>query len=378
MDKKNKIGILTQPLHDNYGGLLQALALSKMIEKLGHEPYIINRRSGHSNNIRKFLSNIKRKITGSKRYVPTPSERAVISKHTLAFRNKYFPNLTQEILTNKKLQELNKQNFNAFVVGSDQCWRPRYSPNIFNYFLDFAKDQPNIKRVAYAASFGTAEWEFMPEQTEVCKELVQKFDAVSVREDSAVDLCVEHLDANATHVLDPTMLWDKSFYNKLVDSGKVDSNGGNLKAYVLDKNEEKSNAIKYLEETLGLKAFEVMPSKRLNIEKPDNNLLDYQYPSPLQWLKGYQDAKFVIADSFHGIVFSILYNIPFLAIGNEKRGLTRFTSLLKMFQLEDRLIVNLSKENINHVLKKDIDWSSVNNILDVKRKESIDFLKNNL
>src|SRR5690606_37851510 len=125
------------------------------------------------------------------------------------------------------------------------------------------------------------------------------------------------------------------------------------------------------------KTFEVMPSKRLNNEKPDN-LIDYQYPSPLQWLKGYQDAKFVVADSFHGIVFSILYNIPFLAIGNEKRGLARFTSLLKMFQLEDRLIVNLSKENINYVLNKEINWKKVNNILEVKRKESIDFLANNL
>src|SRR5690606_23758142 len=111
----------------------------------------------------------------------------------------------------------------------------------------------------------------------------------------------------ATHVLDPTMLWDKSFYNKLVDSEDVDDIDGNLKAYVLDKNEEKSNAIKYLEETLSLKTFEVMPSKRLNNEKPDN-LIDYQYPSPLQWLKGYQDAKFVVADSFHAFVFSILYN----------------------------------------------------------------------
>ncbi len=372
-----KIGILTQPLHDNYGGLLQALALSKKLEELGHYPYIINRRSGHSNNIRKFLSNIKRKITGSKRYIPTPSERAIISKHTIAFRNKYFPNLTPEILTNKKLQELNKQNFNAFVVGSDQCWRPRYSPNIFNFFLDFAKDQPNIKRIAYAASFGTAEWEFTPEQTAISKELVQKFDAVSVREDSAIELCIKHLNKQAIHVLDPTMLWDKSFYNNLVNSEDVDDNDGNFKAYVLDKNEEKSNTIKYLEETLSLKTFEVMPSKRLSTEKPDN-LIDFQYPSPLQWLKGYQDAKFVVADSFHGIVFSILYNIPFLAIGNEKRGLARFTSLLKMFQLEERLIVNLSKENIDYVLNKEIDWQKVNNILEVKRKESIDFLANNL
>lgn len=378
MEKKIKIAILTQPLHDNYGGLLQAYALSKKLDELGHEPIIINRRFGSSNFFRKLISDFKRKIFGSKRYVPTSSERAVISKHTLEFRDKYFPNLTEGIFKNQKMLKLNKNGYGAYIVGSDQCWRPRYSPNINNYFLDFAKGQTNLKRIAYAASFGTSEWEFSPEQTEVCKELVQKFDAISVREDSAIDLCARHFSQKAIHVLDPTMLWERRFYDEMVDSEKVEDNQGNLKAYILDKDEEKTKIIKYLEERLNLKAFEVMPSKRLGKIKPEK-LIDYQYPSPLKWLKGYQNAKFVIADSFHGIVFSILYNVPFIAIGNKNRGMARFTSLLKMFNLENRLITDLSQSNnINNILVTEIDWDIVNSILEDRRKESINFLKQNL
>lgn len=378
MFKKRKIAILTQPLHDNYGGLLQAYALSQKLHELGHESFIINRRrSGHSNFLRNLASKLKRKVLGSGRYIPTSEERAVISKYTLEFRNKYFSNLTEEILNNQKMLELNDQGYDTYIVGSDQCWRPRYSPNITNYFLDFAKDKGNLKRVSYAASFGTEEWEFTSEQTARCKELIQKFDAVSVREDSGVDLCIKHFDKEASHVLDPTMLWDRTFYDKMVNSEQIQDNKGNLKAYVLDKNEEKSYAIKYLEDKLNLKAFEVMPPKRLGKRSPQN-LLDYQFPSPLQWLKGYQDAKFVIADSFHGIVFSILYNVPFIAIGNERRGMARFTSLLKMFNLENRLLTNLANENIDAVLANEIDWVNVNTILENKRKKSINFLNHNL
>jgi len=375
---KRKIGILTQPLHDNYGGLLQAYALSQKLEELGHRPVIINRGFGYPGSLRKLMSELKQKILGSGRYVPTLSEKVVISEHTLAFRKKYFPNLTNEILTNVKMMELNGGGYDAYVVGSDQCWRPRYSPCLSNYFFDFARGQSHIKRIAYAASFGTSEWEFTPEQTQICRELIKKFDAVSVREDSAVNLCFKYLERkNVVHVLDPTMLWDRFFYDEVVGDEQIHSSGGNLKAYILDKTEEKSDLTKYLENKLDLKAFEVMPLKRLGKERPQN-LLDYQYPSPLQWLKGYQEAKFVVTDSFHGIVFAILYNVPFLAIGNQQRGMARFSSLLKMFDLENRLIEEISTKKVDEILDNPIKWNKVNTILKAKRQESIDFLKQNL
>src|SRR5690606_36899474 len=147
-------------------------------------------------------------------------------------------------------------------------------------------------RVAYAASFGTSEWEFTNEQTRICAEIVQRFDAVSVREDSAVGLCEKYFGKEAVHVLDPTMLWDKEFYDEIVKKEGVPSNQGTLKAFTLDKSAERSALINYVEARLGLEAFEVMPRRRIGRDRP-GNLLEYQFPSPLQWLKGYQDAQYV-------------------------------------------------------------------------------------
>ena len=95
---------------------------------------------------------------------------------------------------------LSDGEYDAFVVGSDQVWRPSYNHHIKNAFLGFAENWKNVKRIAYAASFGVDNWEFTEEQTDECKKLIQKFDFVSVREDTAVNLCSEELGLLATHV----------------------------------------------------------------------------------------------------------------------------------------------------------------------------------
>src|SRR5690606_31555421 len=118
----------------------------------------------------------------------TDDQKRIISKETIAFREKYIPHLTFKITNKEGMLQLNKQNFDAYVVGSDQSWRPRYSPMITNYFLDFANDQKKIKRISYAVSFGVSNWEFNDEETRICKKLLEKFDAISVREDSGVTL----------------------------------------------------------------------------------------------------------------------------------------------------------------------------------------------
>ncbi|CAL2088393.1 Polysaccharide pyruvyl transferase family protein [Tenacibaculum sp. 190524A02b] len=374
-----KIGILTQPLHDNYGGLLQAYALSEILKELGNNPIIINRRAGHSNFFRKIAFNIKQRIFPNKytKYNLEKEERKVISKYTNGFRDKLIPNLTEEIIGTRKMRMLYKEGFSAYVVGSDQCWRPGYSPKITNYFLDFAESEDQIKRISYAASFGTSDWEFSPKQTKKCKRLLKKFDSVSVREDSGVDLCLKYFEKEAQHVLDPTMLFSRDFYDKIIENEGTRKSKGNLKAYVLDKTHAKYKVIEYIESKLNLKSFEVMPKKRLGKCKPEN-LLDYQFPSPFEWIRGFYDAKFVIADSFHGTVFAILYNKPFIAIGNQGRGMARFTSLLNMFGLEDRLVTDLSISNVNNILEKKINWNMVNKVIEIKRNESINFLKKSL
>jgi exopolysaccharide biosynthesis predicted pyruvyltransferase EpsI len=368
---KRKIAILTQPLHDNYGGLLQAYALSTVLKKYG-DVTIANRWYGHDSALFRLISKIKNQL-----FDPKPKlsiqQKKLISQHTFAFREKYIPNLSHRLTTQKQMKDFANQGFDTYVVGSDQCWRPRYSPCIENYFLDFVPEKKEITRISYAASFGTSDWEFNGKQSKTCKNLIQKFDAVSVREDSGVDLCSKFFDSEAIHLIDPTMLLNINDYNTITNKENQKRSNGDLKVYILDKTDEKKGIVDFIALKTGLSPFEVMPKKRIKTDKIDI-IENFIYPSPIAWLQGYQDASFVIADSFHGTVFSILYNIPFIAVGNKGRGMARFESLLRMFGLENRLLTNFTKEDAQNILDNDIDWLRVNNILEKEKAKAFEFL----
>src|SRR5690606_10705189 len=192
-----------------------------------------------------------------------------------------------------------------------------------------------------------------------------------------VVLVKDYLDIEAVHVLDPTMLLSKDHYMNIAKEEKQPKSEGDLKIYILDKTQEKVNIVKTLATQLGLKHFEVLPKKRIGLDTIQD-VNDFVYPHPAKWLRGYQDSKFVVTDSFHGTVFSISFNIPFIAIGNKKRGIARFESLLKMFRLHDRLIVDLENFDVNTLIQKDINWNVVNSILHQEREKAIKFLKDNL
>ena len=378
-----KIAILTQPLQDNYGGLLQAFALKETLKSMGHMPLIVNRRGAGSSSFRRLLSRTKRLLLNrpvNHNQFLSNSQRSVISKQTNGFRARYIPEISSLITSQSGMRSLLKQNINAYVVGSDQCWRPRYSPCIGNYFLDFAQESKGVKRLAYAASFGTGEWEFNNKQTGQCKDLLALFDAISVREDEGISLVQDHFGrSDAIHVLDPTMLLSTSAYDQIVAEQNAVVSPGNMNVYVLDKSPEKEGFIRSVADELQIKPFEVMPEYRLQQNQVTvANVESFQYPCPSQWLRGFKDAEFVITDSFHGTVFSILYNKPFLTIGNEMRGMSRFSSLLRMFGLESRLVQDMSADTASKLLEQPINWLQVNAVLERERAKALNFLKNNL
>jgi hypothetical protein len=250
----------------------------------------------------------------------------------------------------------------AIVVGSDQVWRPMYNYKIEDMYLSFA-EHTNVPKVAYAASFGTDQWEYNPQQQQHCARLAKKFDAISVREASGVQLCEDYLGVEAKHVLDPTMLLCTDDYNKLLEGIAPIDREEFLFVYMLDATEEKLEYVASVADKLGLNL--VVKSTDLGVTESD---------SIEKFLLGFRDAKYVVTDSFHGTVFSILYNKDFVVLGNKKRGQARFASLLSLFGLENRLIDNLS--NVKSI--EGVDWSNVNRKLDILRRESLDFLRHNL
>lgn len=362
-----KIGILTLPLHTNYGGILQAYALQTVLERMGHEVVVIDTPNMKSSpSLWTIGKRIIKKLLGRK--VSIFSERKhnkefpIISQYTQPFIDKY---IHRKVVNTPK--ELKKEDFDAIVVGSDQIWRPLYYYEIENAYLAFAKDW-EIKRVAYAASFGTDDWEYTSQQTISCRELLRKFEAVSVRESSGIQLCKDYFGVEATHVLDPTMLLNKEDYIRLIEASQTPKSKGTMLYYILDETPKKKALIEQIAKEKKLKLFRV----NSRVEDHSAPLDERIQPSVEQWLRGFYDAEFVVTDSFHACVFSILFDKAFVVIGNKERGMARFNSLLEMFGLNNRMI-----EDIEHLNKlKSISYSLEE--LEIKRNQSIKFLSHSL
>lgn len=372
-----KIGILTLPLNSNYGGVLQAYALQTVLKRMGHDVLEVE--------LKKYLRwqyppLWKIPLSFGKRFLFKYIVRRKNQKILLErYERKIYPLLVHDILAfiSKYIKQFKvdkfidcKGKFDAFVCGSDQIWRYKYYPffegDIANVYLKFLGDD-SCKRIAYAASFGTDNWEYPAKETAECKNWIQKFDAVSVREETGVKLCSTYYDIKAKHVLDPTMLLSKNDYVALIEKSDVPKSKGNLFCYILDNTDEKMNVVKNIEKQRHLSSFFMNGDCGNWTEDLEKRI----QPPVESWLRAFYDSEFIVTDSFHACVFSILFHKQFLVIGNKERGSARIYSLLSMFGLEDRLTSDTGLD-INRM--KTIDYDRVDEILAKHREESRTFL----
>ncbi|WP_196934696.1 polysaccharide pyruvyl transferase family protein [Sphingobacterium hungaricum] len=377
-----KIAILTQPLKANYGGIIQNYALQTILKRNGFNVETISREyHPDASKFRVFLAHLRNetvnRILGKRKKIFSKKEADYVFSENLFFIEKHLK-VSKSLYSKLDLQSyFSKNKFDIVVVGSDQTWRPKYSPDIYNYFLDFIEHDKDIIKIAYASSFGTEKWEFTEEETIRCKELVKEFDSVSVREFSGVSLCATHLNTDAQWVLDPTLLLKADDYKSLFENLNYKKTG--MFNYVLDRNVDKQKFIESLSKQINMELFTNQPERSIDggVIFDFDSIQNFKYPSLEGWLKSFYDADFVVTDSFHGTVFSILFNKPFLAIVNEERGASRFYSLLKLFDLENRLITNVRAFNEN-ILEENIDYDKVNQILENLREKSLLFIKSNI
>lgn len=362
-----KIAILTQPLRYNYGGLLQNYALQTTLKRLGHKPITLDINEHIYTDWTTPLRVIKRAIWKyifhKQKVAPyweykKNHEYRLLETNTGKFIRKHI-----EFKSYRNINNLDLSIFDAFIVGSDQVWRPRYSHGrLDDMFLCFSEGM-KVKRIAYAASFGTDNWEFSEEQTNKYCHFISLFNAISVREDSGIELCRRYFKKNAVHVLDPTMLLTKEDYFRNILSTQTKDSSKYLFYYILDSNDKKEQIVKEYAERLHLNTITVRAKDERSKE------IGQRIQPPLEdWLSAISKAEYVITDSFHGTVFSIIFNRPFTVILNEERGSSRIESLLKCFNLENRLYKACNNVNTR------IDWNQVNCILSARRKMSIDFL----
>lgn len=359
-----KIAIMTWHMYNNYGGVLQAYSLRKKILEFGYQ------------NV-DFVN-----------YTPTPKTISLREKfqfqNIYEFFNSKFSNQKLENLRNKKFDEFRNEKFtytklcdnrmklyslnneyDKFVCGSDQIWAPTLFDE--NYFLKFVNNSD--KKIAYAPSIGLAEISDDVVEKQM-KSLILDFDALSVREEKGREIIKNLTNKDAKVVLDPTLLLNKDEWNVEFELCNY-----SIKNYVLVYCLGDISKAYKIAKKLNKKII-VIPKNYADYNKYKRDVI---IPSPIEFLKLIYNADMVITDSFHGMIFSMNFNTPFIVLkrfkDNSLSQNSRIYNMLKIAELENRLY----NDNLDYFINNTyIDFKRFNEIIVQKRMESLNFLKNAL
>ena len=349
-----KVGLLNLPYDENYGGNLQRFALMKTLESMGHDVIHLNLRFKWKLPWYKkpyvYLRRLLIKIFKNHQaivFYEQYSQKKYLNKCEVT-DSFYDEHIKHTAIISNHADFLKYKDYDAYIVGSDQVWRKsiadKYLPK---FFLDFLKDI-NVPKIAFAVSFGTNESELTDEEIVKYGLLYSKFNAVSVREICSVSLLEKYgwTSPRPIHLLDPTFLLSKEEYLDISEEKNVE--GQSLAfCYILDINNEKKSIINEICELRNLYPYMVTLGDKVSIP---------------QWLGLFNKAEFVITDSYHGLVFSLIFNKPYKLIRNSFRGNARFDSIFEIFGLTD--------------YEEKPDWGMINSIIENNKKTAIEFLLN--
>ena len=344
--EKYKVGIVGWWYNLNYGGTLTYYALNYAVKKLGYSVLMVKR----SSNIDTI-----------------PNENTVPMK----FAKKHYN--CSRYYTARELHWIN-YSCHAFISGSDQLWNPyleAYTGSEF--FLSFV-NRHNLK-LSYASSFGNVDT-LLQNYVDKYKPFLKRFNGISVREDYAVDLCKQYLDVDAVQVCDPIFLCDIEEYKKIGEKSKLKFSERFLLNFLLDPDEEKIKACRFVQKKLGIENYENFTDLQ-NVEEKERNFQGENVHINAEiedFVKAYSCAEFVITDSFHGTCLAVIFNKPFISIGNHERGIKRFISLLKWLGLKERLVFAPAEINLRLELLESIDFTEVNRVIEESQKKGYEWL----
>lgn len=361
-----KVGIITIHNAINYGSALQAYALRKVVENLGHDCYIVDyknkkledyyRPQFFSNDIKdglihmNFRSSIKELMERlhNNRYWKLNKRFKLF---WLNYRKKTKPIYSIESLVNYK--------FGALICGSDQIWEPGITGGVDRMFFCDIKDDKVIK-ISYAASG------VLPYKDETDNYLLNKyiknFNFISVRENEMVEYLDKMYIKNVKVVLDPTLLLDKEHWLKFVKKPKIKSDY--IFVYLMWTDSEILEVVKTIENETGIKSLIISRAA----EYVYFNGIKVDTSNPYAFLGLIYNAKYVISNSFHGTVFSILFNKQFFSFNSGQR----IRTLLNNLEIGQRLIEFDGTRHCN--MCDAINWENVRKRLQDLYDYSIGFL----
>lgn len=369
MDKgKKSVGILTFHASHNYGSCLQAYALLKTVKKLGVNAEIINFRTDRQKDMyavftkRKGVKYFFKNLTHLFYYFPLRKKHEKFEK----FINEEYE-LSKEQY--KTIAELENADFayDSFIVGSDQIWNPIPKDFDWAYFLTFTES----KKIAYAPSFGPFFGRADEKLLHSIADQIEKFSFVSVREYNAKNYLSKYTQKQIEVVLDPTLLVDKEEWMQLVEN-EPSVEGEYIFLYTLFSSAEINKIAKELAQKWKMKVVVSNFSNQYDVFTPYTKKFD---AGPKDFLNLIYHAKFVLVTSFHGTVFSILFEKPFFAINGGKDN--RISTLLTHTKLSERTI---EIDNIDAKAETafSIDFKVAKEELLKEREHSIEYLRMSL
>lgn len=343
----------------NYGSILTYYGLNRALENLGRSVLMVHEPVGYNG------------------YRVTWPEDIL----SMEFARRAGYDFTEQIHYSE-LESLN-ETAEAFLVGSDQLWNPLIGRVNDDLFLDFVR--PDSSRISYGTSFGNRDTDkFSPEFVAKHAPNLQKFKAISVREEYAVDTARNIFGVAAELVVDPVFLLEQEQYSELAQNATVTIEGDYLAVFFLDPTPEKKSTALSIMEKVGLKKILVIcnPDEGREIaaelwaDEPRAELIPSD--SPENFLRGYKDSSYVVTDSFHGTAFAAIFEKPFSSIYNTIRGADRFKHLLASlgFGNERRVYEGDSAENINgnENVTLSIDFNAARNYIETGRERSLAWL----
>lgn len=364
-----KVDIITRHSVPNYGSLLQSYATQKTIEKMGYESEIINytRYEERYENLAKTLLKGKKwdknlllrliyRILQSPNYKIQYKKFLEYRKNFLYETNIEYGNL-EELKNNTPIADI-------YCSGSDQIWgRIGNSEYDEAYFLEFVKGK---KCISYSSSFGKTE--LSDDLNNNLDRLLKKYTKILVREDSAKQLLNERGYNNVEQVLDPTLLLSKEEWSELGYKSNVKPFKNYILIYQLHDNKDFDTYAKKIAKNKNMRLLRISSSFFHIIRRGRFIYLPNQY----DFLKYFENANYVLTDSFHATAFSIIFNKPFIDILPFNKTGTRIESILRLFKFDNRIVNDYSDINL---IDNEINWNLVNKILDKERSQSIKLLK---
>lgn len=361
-----KVGILTFHRAHNYGAVLQCFALQETLNRHGHDAYVIDYVQPDIEDEYKFRYRFNRKEFFSLKSTPILMViylfYYLVDLHrrwrTYQKRKYVFTYFRRRYLRMTRSCTSIPQDFDAYIIGSDMLWdNVCMHGNFDNCFLGDFKRKPTSKVVAYAVS-GT------PTSFDLCGKrynfnFLKNFSSVSIREKNLLDIVAKYSNVGITHCIDPTLLAEESVWDSI--KGTIPESNYVL-SYFLRSEEsirkEISAKLNVIAEKEGYLVIDIDPSKAITVQR---------------FITLIRSAKYVITDSFHGTVFSIVFKRSFnsLVLGDDQDA--RYVDLLVRLGLE-----NLIVQRTQNIHVPNIDYITVNQLLNEYRKESKDYLVNSL